>query len=124
MQHKSWCYSKSGGKPHFGVTEFRYKKLELGVGSWEFGKSYIDLTTPHTFNNYGVAEYKYDKRLFLSLEPVVGAIHELPLPQVSYINSAMPQLLARSFLLFVIESPHSSYHQSSPPRTVRVSAHR
>ena len=41
--------------------------------------------------NFGVAEYKYDNRSFRSLEPVVGAIHELPLPRVSYINSATPK---------------------------------
>jgi uncharacterized protein len=45
---------------------------------------------PHE-RKIGVAEYKYDRRSFRSPEPVVGAIHELPLPQVSYINSAMPK---------------------------------
>jgi hypothetical protein len=38
----------------------------------------------------GVAEFKYDKRSFRSLKPLVGVIHELPLPRVSYINSATP----------------------------------
>ncbi len=41
--------------------------------------------------NLGVAEYKYSERSFRSLEPVVGAIHEVPLPQVSYLNSATPK---------------------------------
>jgi hypothetical protein len=40
-----------------------------------------------------VAEYKYGKRSKRSLEPVVGAIHELPLPQVSYLNSATPEIV-------------------------------
>jgi hypothetical protein len=44
------------------------------------------------FDLLGIAKCKYDRRSFLSLEPVVGAVHELPLPQVSYINSAMPSI--------------------------------
>jgi hypothetical protein len=64
----------------------------------------------------GVAEYRYDKRLFRSrsvrhaesLNPVVGAIHELPLPQVSYLNSAMPIYdpeLAYQTAIFHVDNP-------------------
>ena len=43
--------------------------------------------------NLGVAECMYDSTNRQSLEPSVGAIHELPLPMVSYIKSATPKIL-------------------------------
>jgi hypothetical protein len=41
---------------------------------------------------YGVAGSVCDSSNMLSLEPLVGVIHELPLPKVSYLNPATPNL--------------------------------
>ncbi|MCY7384158.1 MAG: hypothetical protein LH628_16540 [Microcoleus sp. CAN_BIN18] len=38
----------------------------------------------------GVADSGYDSSIMRSLQPWVGAIHELPLPKVSYLNPATP----------------------------------
>jgi hypothetical protein len=38
----------------------------------------------------GVAGSVYDLSNMQSLESLVGVIHELPLPKVSYLNPAMP----------------------------------
>jgi hypothetical protein len=38
----------------------------------------------------GVAGSVYDRSAIRSLEPLVGVIHELPLPKVSYLNPATP----------------------------------
>ena len=43
----------------------------------------------------GVADSGYDLLMIRSLKPWVGAIHELPLPKVSYLNSATPFVLYR-----------------------------
>jgi len=41
-------------------------------------------------SSVGVADSGYDLSIMRSLQPWVGAIHELPLPKVSYLNPATP----------------------------------
>ncbi|MCY7384155.1 MAG: hypothetical protein LH628_16520 [Microcoleus sp. CAN_BIN18] len=61
---------------------------------------YINSSCTHT--NLGVADSGYDSSIMRSLQPWVGAIHELPPLKVSYLNPATPQFNVK---LYISRSP-------------------